>query len=315
MDPEVVNNPKYQTALYKGLQSIPTVSLAVDREQMFGEDGIYYASDGMGPTKKASVEFIYPEEPAWSSQADCALESHATFGVKRSLKLKFKREYGPGKLYTTFFQKAPLNGDSATQQIDRIVLRSGNERSFAIGYYPDRTSYTRDQWARDSQIAMSGLGAHGTFVHLYINGLYWGLYNAVERPDAWFTSATFGGNKEDWFAVNQRGPFQGDSTRWDYLRGELKNKDLTKPENYLEIQEYLDVRQFADYLLLAFLAGFGDWPNNNWYGGNRNHPSSPFLFFVWDAEVSWVNVRRGDGARRAPRKPWNIQEPFSVNRR
>ena len=39
---------------------------------------------------------------------------------------------------------------------------------------------------------MTGLGAHGTFVHLYLNGFYWGLYNLAERPDGWFTSAYLG---------------------------------------------------------------------------------------------------------------------------
>ncbi len=311
MDRHIVDEPSRRGALIRGLKSIPTLSLAVDRKAMFGENGIYFAGKGAGSTRKASVEFIYPERPGRSFQTNCALESHSDVAVKRSLKLKFKREFGPAKLKTTFFQEnAVWNGDSATDTLDRIILRSGTIRSFAMHFMPHRTTYVRDQWARDSQIAMSGAGSHGTFVHLYINGLYWGLYNACERPDAWFTSATFGGAKEDWFAVNQRGPFQGNPSRWDYLRSALKDKDLRDPANYREMQEYLDLEWFADYMILAFMAGFGDWPRNNWYGGNRNHPSSPFRFFVWDAEVSWVSSRRPDGARRDPNSAWNIQEPF-----
>ena len=311
MDPHVVDDPSQRAALIRGLKSIPTLSLALNRRAMFGADGIYFAGAGVGPTRKASVEFIYPDLPGRSFQTNCALESHANVAVKRSLKLKFQREFGPAKLKTTFFQdNAVWNRDSATDTLDRIILRSGTIRSFALHFMPHRTTYVRDQWARDSQIAMSGAGSHGTFVHLYINGFYWGLYNACERPDAWFTSATFGGTKEDWFAVNQRGPFQGDPSRWDYLRGTLKDRDLRDPANYREMQEYLDLEWFADYMILAFMAGFGDWPRNNWYGGNRNHPSSPFRFFVWDAEVSWVSARRPDGARRDPGSAWNLQEPF-----
>ena len=311
MDPDIVDDPSQRATLIRGLKSIPTLSLAVDRTAMFGVDGIYFASRDDGRTRKASAEFIYPNHPGRSFQENCALESHAAAGVKRSLKLKFKKEFGPAKLKTTFFQdNAVFNGDSATDTLDQIVLRSGTIRSFAMNFLPNRTTYVRDQWARDSQIAMSGSGPHGTFVHLYINGLYWGLYNACERPDAWFTSATFGGAKEDWFAVNHRGPFQGHPGRWDYLRGSLKDKDLRDPDNYGEVQEYLDIEWFADYMVLAFMAGFGDWPRNNWYGGNRNHPASPFRFFVWDAEVSWVSMRRPDGARRDSGSAWNLQEPF-----
>ena len=37
------------------------------------------------------------------------------------------------------------------------------------------------------------------------------------------------------------------------------------------------------------------------------------MFFVWDAEVSWVWNRRRDGARRRPDRPWNLQEHFRSN--
>ena len=311
MDPEIVRGPTHREDIYRGLKSIPTLSLALDKEHMFGSGGIYFASQGQGPTHPGSGEFIDPDDPGRSFQVDCAIESHATAGLKRSLKLKFKKEFGPGKLETTFFRDhAVVNGDSAPERLDRIVLRSGNDHSFAISFYPRTTTYARDQWVRDTQIAMSGAGSHGTFVHLYINGLYWGLYNACERPDAWFTSTTFGGKKEEWFAVNQWGPFQGDPARWDYLRGPLKDKDLRDPQNYHEIQEYLDLERFADYLILAFMAGTASWPLRNWYGGNRNDPATPFRFFVWDAELSWMGIRRSDGARRLPDVPWTIQKPF-----
>ncbi|MEZ4765732.1 MAG: CotH kinase family protein [Calditrichia bacterium] len=68
------------------------------------------------------------------------------------------------------------------------MLRGGNNRSWARKWNPEETTYTEDQWFRDTQIAMTGYGAHGNFVHLYINGIYWGLYNPVERPDQFFSS-------------------------------------------------------------------------------------------------------------------------------
>ena len=310
MDPEIARDPAYRERLLDGLESIPSISLVLPKEHMFGHGGIYYATDGNGPTHAASVEVLYADEPDASFQVDCGLESHATVAVKRSFKLKFQSEFGPGKLVTPFFRGSPLNGDSATTVIDRIVLRAGNERSFALRGYPHRTTYARDEWARDSQIAMTGAGSRGLFVHLYINGLYWGLYNAVERPDAWFTSAYFGGTPDDWAVVNHGGRVSGSLTRWDYLRRVLKSKNMTEAAHFEELEEYLDVTRFADYLILAFYAGFGDWPLNNWYGANRNREPGPFMFFVWDAEVSWVWNRRRDGARRRPDRPWNIQEHF-----
>jgi hypothetical protein len=299
MDPEIVNHPAYRGEILAGLKSIPTLSLVMDKEDLFGErfrpgsqhldlstSGVYYGRPGSGPTKAASVELIYPEEPDKGFQIDCAVEANGTHGVKRALRLEFKSEYGPGKLRSTFLREAPLNGESATTTFDRLVLRSGSTRSWT-NKNPDRTAFTRDQWIRDTQIAMSGIGSHGTFVHLYLNGLYWGLYNVAERPDAWFTSSYLGGEPEDWYAVNHRGSISGHEGRWLYLRGKLKNKDLRVLANYLELQEYLDVSAFADYMILAWYTRLDDWgPDRNWYGGNRNHPPSPLQFYMWDAEHS-----------------------------
>jgi hypothetical protein len=246
--------------------------------------------EGGGNTASASVELLYASAPQRGFQVDAALESHGWSSVKRAFLLKFQREYGPGTWESPILKDAPLNGDSAPESLDRIVLRSGKERSWATTWHPGQTTYTRDQWARDTQIAMSGVGAHGTFVHLYLNGLYWGLYNATERPDAWFQAAHFGGEENDWFSVNDGGRFRGDSSRWDYMLRLLK-QDVTEPSRYREIQDYLDVVQFADYLLLSWYMGMRDWPQNNWWAGNRNNPPSPTMFFVWDAEESWGTAR------------------------
>jgi hypothetical protein len=128
---------------------------------------------------------------------------------------------------------------------------------------------------------------HGTFVHLYLNSLYFGVYNAAERPDTWFASEYFGGDEEGWFAVNHGGPVSGDPVRWTYLTTTLVNRDLSLATNYDEVQQYLDVEQYADYLILNWYAGNDDWPGNNWYAAGRVTPPGPMRFFVWDAEDIW----------------------------
>lgn len=140
---------------------------------------------------------------------------------------------------------------------------------------------------RDSQIAMSGSGSHGIFVHLYINAVYWGVYNVVERPDDEFLANYFGGDDDDWFYTNHGLAGSADGTRWEYLTDELTAKDMSVPANYAEIQEYLDVTHFVDYILLHLYYGITDWPNNNFYLGNRNGDDpTPTRFFAWDAESS-----------------------------
>ncbi|KIG17596.1 hypothetical protein DB30_03077 [Enhygromyxa salina] len=278
MDPAIVNDVVYSQEMIPALTAIPTMSLSAEQGALWSA----YRGDA---EIMVSIEVIYPEGD--SEDTTGGLERHSHDRVKNSMRLSFKSQYEDPKWSTDLLQRGPLNGASAVANFDRLVLRGGNNRSWARNWNPDRTTYTTDQWMRDTSIELSGVGSHGTFVHLYLNGVYFGLYNPVERLDEWFTSAYMGGPETDWFAISHAGPKGGDPTRWDYLSGPLKDTDMAQLENYEELREYLDVDMFADYLLLHWYAGVRDWPGNNWWGGNQNVPPAPFMFFTWDGEWSF----------------------------
>jgi hypothetical protein len=257
----------------------------------------YYWGSGESP---ASIELIYPYDSGSSIQADCGVEPHSHDRLKRSLRLNFRAVYGNSKFKADIFERAPLNGDSAGNSINKIVLRGGNNRSWARVWNPDKTTYTMDQWFRDTQIAMSGVGSHGTFVHLYINGIYWGLYNPAERPDAEFAALYLGGVDEDYYSVSHGGSHGGNIARYNYLKNTLVNKNMSNPDNYAEIQEYLNIESYIDYVMLSWFGGVGDWPGNNWWGAIRNDPPEPFEYFLWDAEWSWETTRGHNNGWVAP---------------
>ncbi len=289
MDPSIVTNPLYSGEMDAAMRAIPTMSLVLDPGDIFGGDGFYDNDDVI---KNASVEVLYPDNPAANEQAETGLESHSHIALKESIRLNFKSEYGDSVFDTDLFGTAPVNADSATNQLKRIILRAGSDHSWTRCTSPDKTTFTEDQFYRDSQIAMSGIGSHGTFVHLYINGIYWGLYNPAERPDEHFTSEYLGGDSNDWFFINHGGATDGSATRYNYLIGALKDKDLSTPANYAEFQEYLDVEEFIDYLLITWYMQVVDWPENNWYYGNRAAEApegpTPGQFYGWDGEIAWA---------------------------
>ena len=290
MDPDVVNAPAYSGSVIKGMKDIPSMSIVMEKAEFWN---MYEGSS----EKEASIELIYAHDPSENEQTDCGIKAHSHNRLKRSMRLMFRKQYGDGNFDSDIFKNAPLNGDGATDEFDRIVLRGGNNRCWARDWNADRTAYTRDEWARASQVEVSGYGSRGTFVHLYVNGLYWGLFNPVERPDDHFTSAYFGGENEDWFAVSHGGNQGGDNNRWNYLMNTLTGRDLSQSSNYEELKEYLDIPGFADYLIIQWMTGVQDWPGNNWWGGNRNNPEGPFMFFGWDNEWSWdVTKNANEGA-------------------
>jgi hypothetical protein len=288
MDPEVVNDPRYSSELESALTSIPTMSIVTDM-QSFHELYANPRQKGRAWERPASVEYLSAGDDRRGFQINAGLRIQGELGrleviPKHAFRLFFRNEYGAAKL------EYPLFPDSPVQKFDTLTLRSGVNRSYAG--WPDSdpkpTAYTRDQWLRASQIAMSGSGSHGIFVHLYLNGLYWGLYNVVERPDDSFMSSYYGGPRDDWEAVNHGEALDNSSVRFETLHRLAGEGQLQDAEKYAAIQEYLDIPHFVDYLILNWYAGNLDWAFNNWYAG-VGRSSGQVRYFVWDGERTWYD--------------------------
>ncbi len=293
MDPRIVDDPRYRDDVRAGLAAIPTLSLALDRDAFWR---VYRGLDD--DEAPVSVEVIDPAAGSGGDQADGWLEAHSHDRVKRSLRLAFQGRRGDASLPTALLRRSPAGGDGAADRLERIVLRGGNNRSWARTWNPDRTTYTEDRWIRDSQIAVSGYGSHGAFVHLYVNGVYWGLYDAAERPGTHWAALYGGGDDDDWTSVNHDGPADGDALRWRRLVDELAGADLADAANDAAFAAALDVDAYVDYLLVQWLAGVRDWPQNNWWAVARDDPPGPFRLVAWDGEWSF-GVGFGSPARAA----------------
>ena len=215
MDPEIRGRWDLEAAL----RALPSVSVVAPRGPLMDA----YVGNAEIP---ASVEFIDPERPGRSGQEDGGVEGHSHQIVKRSLRLSFKPEYGAGSFQTPMLRDAALDGRDATEQLDRLVLRAGTNRSVSQAWNADDTAYARDSWARHSQLAMSGIGLRDRAVHVYLNGVYFGVYEATERADGRWRARYFGGDDDDYFTVSHSGAKGGDAGRWNHLRNELANRDL-----------------------------------------------------------------------------------------
>ncbi|MHC4213975.1 MAG: Calx-beta domain-containing protein, partial [Planctomycetota bacterium] len=271
MHPGVV--AAYSAVIEDSFKSIPTLSIALSATDLAN---LQLQDSRDGPTDphpkeefSASAELIYSDvNDGEGIHINCAIEGHSWALDKRSYKLIFNTEFGPSKLEYPFFESAVHHSDSAVEQFDRIVLRASKNMN---------VTYAGDQWTRDTQIQMNELGARGAFIHLYINGTYFGIYNATERPDASFSSSYLGGEKDDYFATNhgyERGEdhISGDPNRFDDMISMALGQNLEDPNTYETFKGLCDVSNFADYTILYWFSGFGDGIDNNWYAGMRNVP-------------------------------------------
>lgn len=304
MDPEVVNDPTYKSTIKEDLQTIPSLCVVLDNDDFFGSQrGIYSNASrrGIDWEREASIEWIDPVKVN-KFQINAGLRMHGgvgrTSGIKKSLRILFKNEYGPSQL------NFPLFEDADVESFDSLVLRASwnysyfGDSTYCEGIGIDHAQYLRDQFARDTARDMGALTSYGRHVHLYINGLYWGLYILTERPDDGFAANHLGGRKEDYevLKASNGSPLDiisGDRNAWNTMLN-MAAQNLSSAAAYESIQQYLDVPAMIDYLLMIYYVGSRDAPvllcndNNprNYYVLRRREPAGPFIFLPWDVEWS-----------------------------
>jgi hypothetical protein len=304
MDPDVINSPLYSATIKDDLKAIPSISIVMRTEDMFGGSGIYSNPNGSGSAweRAGSVEMIDPDGSDPDFQVNCAVRIQGGVGrnagfLKHSFRLLFKRGFGPTKLDYPLFQNATQDSEGATESFDTVVLRSGFNNSWHRGSAGEenQAQFIRDQFVHDSQLAMGDASSHGTFVHLYLNGLYWGIYNVVERPNAPFASAYYGGEKSEWDALNSypRNVVDGTATAWLDAHG-IANAGVSDQAGYDALSDYVDVPNLINYFLLNFYGGNNDWDDHNWYAARRRVPGAGYKFFCWDAERTLEGVGGND---------------------
>ena len=176
IDPDVVHTSN-QREFVEGLTSIPTLSIVMDGDHLFNESQWLYFEKGP-LTRPASVELLYPSKFSdfEGFQVDCGIRMHSSAlpKEKRSFRLVFSKDFGPGMLRYPFFESAVHHAESAVKEFNTLVLRGGGQENWSRGEISDQAVYVRDQHARDVQLSLSGTAARGIFVHLYLNGIYWG---------------------------------------------------------------------------------------------------------------------------------------------
>jgi len=304
MDPDVVNDPLYRGRIRDSLLSLPTMSIVTDLDNLFGARGIYSnsLSAGVAWERPASIEYIYPDG-ATGFQVNAGLRIYGgnpfrgmDLTRKKSFRLLFKRQYGPTKLDYPLF-----DAEDAATRFDTIVLRAGSNDGWN-NWGGANTQYIIDEFMHRFQLDLGQASPHGTFVHLYVNGLYWGLYHPTERPMASFCANYFGGDKEEWDSLNSGTPTgESKTTTWNAMLSQV-NGGLANTASYQKIQgnnpdgtnnpsydDLLDIENYIDWLFTNFWGGTGDWPGHNYFAGCRRPPNATgFKFFNWDSEGAFT---------------------------
>jgi len=319
MDSRVINDTRYKDLIPQVFSSIPTVSVVTDNANLFDPvSGIYMNAlqHGEAWERPASVELIDTDNTmVFSVNAGLRIRggySRNSWNPKHAFRLFFSNDYGKKKL------KYPLFGKDAAQEFKKVDLRCAQNYSWSFYNNPMMT-YAQDETCRDLQGIMGQPYSRSRYCHLFLNGMYWGLYEFQERPEANFAESYKGGDANDYDVVKvavDNGynieATDGTLDKWRQIYNAC-NTGFATDDNYFRLQglnpqgfidtsleKLVDIDNLIDYMLNIFYSGNFDSPvseflgnnqPNNFYAiKNRNAPREGFFFIVHDAEHTFNYV-------------------------
>ncbi len=298
MDPDVVNATQPGYSVQQALAALPALSIVMNPSDFLGATGIYQNPQSIGATWERACSFEYLETNGSDTHTNCGVAVHGNSSrrpwriQKHSFRLSFRSEYGDGKLNYKLFD------DTTVKQFNKLVLHAffpdgwGMVSWDTARYRPETAVTFRDPFMKATFAEMGGARISGRFVHLYINGLYWGVYEAGERVDDNWCADHLDGLPTDWdvIAPDTTTAVQlkaGNLTAWNALAALVITPDLTVQANYAAVAAQVDLANFADYYLLHIHADAEDWPHHNGYA-LRNHTAAgaKWRFLTWDQSIA-----------------------------
>jgi len=339
VDPDVVGQDEtdifgglYANTIKNDMVSAPTISMVMDKDDWFGDTGIYVNENQDGTERVASFEFVNPSTGE-NFQVNCAIAMQGGVSgggtsldrwkvYKLSMRPRFKDSTddglptgGPRKLDYKFFSDSPI------EHFDTIVLDAVLNNAWNHSSQHATAIYIQDQCVGDFHNAMGGYSPHGYYAHVYINELYWGMYYIHERPDHSWAAEIFGGEKEEYDAIkhdtgkviNDGGGIGSGSAASNFYAmlgaADAVQADPTSAAKYNTVSEMLDIDNFITYILSHWYGVNWDWPSKNWYATHR-HPVGKWRFHTWDAEHSleWYNTQTVRGL-----SPYSIHDKLNGN--
>ncbi len=270
----------YGPTFKSDLLGVPTLSIVMSHDDAFGPSGMWSnpQAEGVAWERPCSLEYMRPDgKKGFNLNCGIRIQGGASRSLvpKHGMRVLFKNIYGAGKLNYALYPDSPV------QEFDTLTLHATFNDHWLWG--GTAATMARDQWCRDSQNAMGGFGPHGTYAHVYLNGLYWGLYNIGEKGDGSYAASYLGGDKTEYDAFNSDEAVDGDRVAWDAMFA-MATGGITNDIAFTNISQYLNIPNFIDYMLLNFYAANTDWPGHNWNAARRRVPGAGFHFFSWDAE-------------------------------
>ncbi len=196
--------------------------------------------------------------------------------LKKSFAIIARNEYGASVLDYPIFPSLPYDSYKS------VVLRSG-----ASEWY---SSMIRDSLLTSLAADTTDLDVQAYYpVVVYLNGEYWGVYFFREKLNKYYVEQHHPGIDPDNLDIiygngtSSRHAVNGTNDNWLELREYVKTHDLSDPEVYKVVTDWVDVDNYMDMVINEIYVGNQDTGNIKCY--RENVEGAKWRWFYYD--VDW----------------------------
>ena len=252
------------------------------------EDSVNVVKNNVYSTIEKECVFSLYEDGEMCFSVPCGFRLHGSesrLGAKQNFQLRFRSEYGLGKL------RYPLFDDIDVTQFNSLLLKSGSE-DYPMAMMRDElcTGLTRDGRTHLYTLAMKPCV-------LYLGDRYWGIYYLRERFSDDYVADHFSvseGSVDLMFSY--AGVQSGSSTDWFNLLSYCRNHDLSVDEYYQYVIDRIDPISLMDWYICRSYMGDKDIGNIRWFRSSEYDNKWRWMYFdldwsFWytdDNPVSWL---------------------------
>ncbi len=171
--------------------------------------------------------------------------------------------------------------DQPFNEYKSVILRNGASEWFSSKIRDSMmTSLAKDTTDLDTQSYYP--------VVLYLNGNYWGVYFFREKINKYYLEQHHGIDPENVDIIygngkSSKNAVAGDNENWMQLREFVKTHDLSDPDNYKVVTDWVDVDNYMDWVINEIYVGNTDTGNIKCY--REKEEGAKWRWFYYD--VDW----------------------------
>ncbi|MBN1894645.1 CotH kinase family protein [bacterium] len=264
---------------------LPVFSIATDPDNLFGaERGIYVHFDSTGREweREAHLDFFRNGESGFEIRSGIRIQGNSSVGMaKKSFRLFFRDGYGSARLDYPLFLGDPV------QSFNSLVLRSGYDEDLTTA----EGTLIRDPFLNELWRRTGFLTSQGKLAVLYINGVFWGIYEIRENIDEQFYSDHVRPAETDWIRYRWEGweLKSGDDAQWRSLLRFFDENSFEEDVLVEQAAARMDLENYTTLQAFGHCAQYRSW----YYGASafrEKREGAKWIWTVWDMDRAYTEL-------------------------